>query len=56
MRREFFELATFDTLEETQSALDAWVEDYNANRPHQSIGDVPPLRRFELAGAVTPSR
>ena len=49
MRREFFELATYDTLEETQAALDAWVVTYNAERPHQSLGDIPPLRRFELA-------
>jgi transposase InsO family protein len=49
MRREFFELATYDTLEETQGALDAWVLSYNAERPHQSLGDIPPLRRFELA-------
>jgi hypothetical protein len=49
MRREFFELATYDTIEETQAALDAWVLTYNAERPHQSLGDIPPLRRFELA-------
>ena len=49
MRREFFELATYDTLAETQDALDAWVEDYNQHRPHQSLGDLPPIRRFELA-------
>ena len=49
MRREFFELATYDTLEATQAALDAWVHDYNANRPHQALGDIAPLRRFELA-------
>ena len=48
MRREFFELHTFDSLEETQAALDAWVVDYNSNRPHQSLGDLPPIRRFEL--------
>ena len=49
MRAEFFELATYDTLEETQAALDAWVEDYNLHRPHQSLGDLAPIRRFELA-------
>jgi transposase InsO family protein len=49
MRREFFELNTFDTIEETQRALDAWVRDYNTQRPHQGIGDVAPLKRFELA-------
>jgi hypothetical protein len=26
-----------------------WVDDYNSNRPHQSLGDPPPIRRFELA-------
>ena len=49
MRAEFFNLATYDTLEETQAALDAWVASYNEHRPHQSLGDIPPLRRFELA-------
>ena len=49
MRREFFELNTFETLEETQAALDAWVVEYNTEREHQSLGDLPPIRRFELA-------
>jgi hypothetical protein len=48
MRREFFELNTFDTLEATQIALDNWVRDYNTQRPHQSLGDVAPTQRFEL--------
>jgi hypothetical protein len=48
MRREFFELHTYDTLEETQIALDNWVRDYNTQRPHQSLGDVAPSKRFEL--------
>jgi transposase InsO family protein len=49
MREEFFDLATFDTIEETQVALDTWVHDYNTQREHQSIGDIVPARRFELA-------
>jgi transposase InsO family protein len=49
MRKEFFELYTFDTVEATQAALDEWVDSYNTDREHQSIGDVPPIRRFELA-------
>lgn len=49
MRREFFELHTFDTIEAMQTGLDHWVEGYNTEREHQSIGDVPPIRRFELA-------
>ncbi len=49
MRREFFELNSYETIEATQAALDAWVLTYNAQRPHQSLGDLPPIRRFELA-------
>jgi hypothetical protein len=39
----------FASIEEAQAELDAWVEHYNAERPHQGIGMVAPLRRFELA-------
>jgi len=49
MRKEFFADKVFDTLEQAQAALDAWVTDYNTNREHQAIGDVAPIRRFELA-------
>jgi hypothetical protein len=51
MRKEFFDLHTFDTIEATQVALDEWVNSYNTEREHQSIGDVAPIRRFELAAA-----
>lgn len=49
MRKEFFSLHTFEAIERTQTALDAWVSHYNSEREHQGIGDVPPIRRFELA-------
>jgi hypothetical protein len=32
-----------------QAALDVWLADYNIEREHQALGDVPPIRRFELA-------
>jgi transposase InsO family protein len=38
------------TIEEAQRALDAWVEEYNTVRPHQSLGDRPPIERFALSG------
>lgn len=49
MRKEFFSEQSFDTIEQFQVALDAWVIDYNNQREHQAIGDVAPIRRFELA-------
>lgn len=39
----------FDSLEEAQRAIDEWLAYYNTERPHQNIGMVPPIRRFELA-------
>ncbi len=49
MRKEFFSDKSFATIQDMQQGLDAWVVDYNNEREHQSLGDVPPIRRFELA-------
>ena len=40
----------FATIAEAQAALDDWVNEYNHDRPHQSLGDRPPVERFRLAG------
>jgi hypothetical protein len=37
------------TVERMQTALDAWVVQYNTDRPHQSCGGRPPAERFALA-------
>jgi len=34
---------------EAQASLDRWVDEYNTERPHQSLGDRPPVERFALA-------
>jgi transposase InsO family protein len=45
MRSEHFRVVgPFDTIKQTQAALDGWVFDYNHQRAHQSIGDRPPGR------------
>jgi hypothetical protein len=40
------------TIEELQAALDAWVDHYNTERPHQALGMRPPIDRFRLASAA----
>jgi transposase InsO family protein len=52
MRTEFFgpNDYRFASVEAAQAALDEWVRQYNHDRPHQSIGDRPPVERFCLAG------
>jgi hypothetical protein len=49
LRREFLDGKVFDSIEHAQAELDAWVWHYNHERPHQSIGRVPPIQRFQLA-------
>lgn len=39
----------FATIAEVQASLDAWVDQYNTERPHQSIGMAAPVERFRLA-------
>jgi hypothetical protein len=48
MRKELFSGRIFTTIEHAQHELDTWVRHYNLDREHQAIGDVPPIRRFEL--------
>jgi hypothetical protein len=49
LRREFLTGKVFVSLEDAQAQLDSWVDHYNHERPHQSIGRVPPFERFRLA-------
>lgn len=46
LRAEFRTDRVFADLAQAQAELDAWVAHYNAERPHQSIGMVPPVERF----------
>ncbi len=49
LRREFLDGKVFADLDDAQAQLDAWVEHYNHDRPHQGIGMVVPWERFRLA-------
>lgn len=51
VKKDFLAGRTFESLQEAQAAIDGWVVEYNMVRPHQGIGGVPPIRRFELAVA-----
>ena len=49
IKKDFLAGITFESIEEAQAMVDGWVVEYNTERPHQGIGGVPPIRRFELA-------
>ena len=56
LRAELLAGRVFASTEQAQAELDAWVANYNTERPHQGIGMVAPIRRFELAaGAQQPA-
>ena len=49
LKDELVRGVVFDSIEDAQVRIDAWVQHYNYDRPHQGIGMVPPARRFALA-------
>jgi hypothetical protein len=46
LRLEFDTARVLSSIKVAQQALDEWVEYYNQQRPHQSLGDLPPAARF----------
>ncbi len=45
-RQEFLAGQIFPSRRVAQKALDTWVEEYNKDRPHQSLGMLTPAERF----------
>ena len=54
LRLELLEGEVFATIDTAQAAFDAWVEDYNTNRPHQAIAMATPTERFTARPDTTP--
>jgi transposase InsO family protein len=50
LRREFLDGRTFPDLATAQAQIDAWLQEYNTARPHQSIGRITPAERFAARG------
>jgi transposase InsO family protein len=47
LRRELLDdCGAFESIEQAQAALDAWVEEYNSSRPHQALDMQSPADRF----------
>jgi Integrase core domain len=47
LRAELLTGRRFDSLHHAQQVMDAWVDDYNTQRPHQAIAMAVPARRFQ---------
>jgi putative transposase len=50
-REEVLDLYLFDTLAEARAITEAWLETYNAIRPHDSLGGLPP---YQYAAEIGP--
>ncbi|HEY5120110.1 MAG TPA: IS481 family transposase, partial [Acidimicrobiales bacterium] len=53
LRREFVSGREFTSLLDLQDQLDAWVHEYNTERPHQEMGMATPLERFSRRTLTT---
>ena len=54
LRTELLAGRRFDSLTQAQQVLDAWVADYNTQRPHQAIAMAVPARRFQPPTTAAP--
>ena len=54
LRRECLAGREFATLAAAQSVINAWVDEYNTDRPHQSIGRCTPAERFAVGQTLDP--
>jgi putative transposase len=43
-REDVLDAYLFDTIDEVQAIADDWLEEYNAIRPHQPLGNLPPYQ------------
>lgn len=49
-RTEVLDLYVFNSLDEVRKVTEAFVREYNEERPHESLGDMPPVE-FAARGA-----
>ncbi len=52
LRRELLNGVTFPSKAAAKAAVDAWVVEYNTDRPHQSLGRATPAQRFHGPSAI----
>lgn len=51
-REEVLDLYLFDSLAEAREITEAWLEEYNAIRPHESLGGLTPYRYAAEVGSL----
>ena len=44
---------SFQTIQEVRAESQRWMDDYNHNRPHESLGNLPPITYSQLQPNLT---
>lgn len=54
LKRELLERYGFNSIEQCQAGFDRWRDEYNLIRPHQALGQLPPVTRYSASGRAFP--
>lgn len=55
LKRELLERTGFNSLDSCQAAFDAWRDQYNLLRPHEALGQRPPITRYTPSARPFPA-
>jgi putative transposase len=53
LRRDVLDAMSFQTIQEVRAESQRWMDDYNHNRPHESLGNLPPIPYSQLQPNLT---
>jgi transposase InsO family protein len=56
LKRELLDHRGFDSISRCQHAFDEWRDQYNLIRPHESLGQKPPITRYRRSGREFPEQ
>lgn len=56
LKRELLQARGFSSLLACQQAMDSWREQYNHVRPHEALGQMPPLSRYRPSSRRYPAK
>ena len=56
LKRELLDRSGFNSIDACQSAFNGWRDQYNLVRPHEALGQRPPITRYEPSARAFPEK